>query len=41
MKKHYDFSGGVRGAVIKTSKEKITIKQQKEEGSNHEPIQSR
>lgn len=26
MKEHYDFSGGTRGAVIKTSKEKITIR---------------
>jgi len=26
MKEHYDFSSGVRGAVIKTSKEKITIR---------------
>jgi len=26
MKKQYDFSGGKRGAVIKTNKEKITIR---------------
>lgn len=26
MKEHYDFSGGKRGAVMKTSKEKITIR---------------
>lgn len=26
MRGHYDFSGGKRGAVIKTNKEKITIR---------------
>ena len=26
MKEQYDFSGGTRGAVMKTSKEKITIR---------------
>ena len=26
MKEHYDFSQGTRGAVAKTSKEKITIR---------------
>jgi len=26
MKEQYDFSGGKRGAVIKTNKEKITIR---------------
>ena len=26
MKEYYDFSGGKRGAVMKTSKEKITIR---------------